>query len=444
MNHSKSLVLKTKQATIFDLGKIHKALCVIDATNIALLLNHIGLAANPRESKKNKVTAAIYETLEKAPEEMVNRTKGLLISTQQCQPLERGRFKIQFNDDKTDGLLDGGHNMLAIGSFLLEKFYEEKEDEGGKIPKDIAKISCWEDFSRVWEKYSPELDEFIEKQNFLIPIEIIYPSDSYEYDFAELVFEISDARNNNSALTAGTKADHRGYYDELKECIDPELVDLISWKDNEAGKQIKREDIVALSLIPMIALQRAKRLPEEINTINPVMIYNSKGGCIELFSKLIEFYKKDDEVQLPELIKNAFSLMRDIPKLYDEIYKAFPAAYNKHSPGFGRMSSVKKAKEGYAMKTKFYKDDCEYKYPDGYILPFICSLHELIAVEGDEVKWTIDDIYQIVEDLPKHCRMLVGTIKDNNYDANKVGKSSAAYDGCKMAMELINAGFHNK
>ena len=39
MNHSKSLVLKTKQATIFDLGKIHKALCIIDATNIALLLS---------------------------------------------------------------------------------------------------------------------------------------------------------------------------------------------------------------------------------------------------------------------------------------------------------------------------------------------------------------------------------------------------------------------
>ena len=127
MNHSKSLVLKPNKLQFLTLGKIHKALCIIDATNIALLLNHIGLAANPRESKKNKVTAAIYETLEKAPEEMVNRTKGLLISTQQCQPLERGRFKIQFNDDKTDGLLDGGHNMLAIGSFLLEKFYEEKK-----------------------------------------------------------------------------------------------------------------------------------------------------------------------------------------------------------------------------------------------------------------------------------------------------------------------------
>lgn len=434
MNNSKSIILKTKQHTIFDLGKIHKALCVIDAENVAKLLDHIGLAANPRESKRNKVTAAIWDTLSTSPEEMVNRTKGLLISTQSCEPLDRGRFKIRFEDDKTDGLLDGGHNMLAIGSFLLEKSYESQDE---KIPKDISKISCWEDFSNAWRKYRTEIDDFIQEQEFLIPVEIIYPSStcSYDYDFAELVFEISDARNNNAALTAGTKADHRGYYEELKSCIDPEIVDLIAWKDNEAGKSIKREDIVALSLIPIIALQRAGRIPHEaINSINPIMIYNSKGACIETFSKLIEYY--NNEGKLPTVIKNAFRLMNDIPKLYDEIYLKFPDAYNTHSPRFGGITSVK-VKNEHRMKTKFYKLESDYKYPDGYILPFVCSLHKLIKIEGESVFWAMDDIRQVVDKLPGLCKMLVGVIKDNNYDANKVGKSSAAYEGCEMSMDMV-------
>lgn len=438
MRNSNSIVLKTRHSTVFNLGKIQKALCIIDAENIAKLLNHISLAANPRESKKNKVTSSIIDTLSTSPEEMVNRTKGLLVSTQKCEILERGRFRLSFEDEKTDGVLDGGHNMLAIGTFLLEKYHEEI----GNIPTDIMRIKCWEDFSLVWAKYSnPEnnvnqeqtLNDFIKKQDFLIPVEIIFPSKDEYFDFAELVFEISDARNNNSPLTAGTKADHRGYYDNLKSKIDKKIVDLVSWKDNEAGKRIKREDVVSLSLIPLIALQRKGLLDKEIKTINPSVIYNSKAQCVEIYSNIVEHYREN----LPKVIDSAFSLMQDIPMLYDLIYKEFPRIYNDHSPGFGRITAVNKRKDGSPkFLTKFYKKECDFKYPDGYILPFICSLHELIIIDNDHnVKWGVD-VYDIINDSSKYG-MLIGTIKDNYYDPQKVGKSSAAYTGCEMTMKMI-------
>ena len=245
MSNHDSIVLKTRHSAVFDLGKVKKAICIIDAENVAKLLDHVSLAANPRESKKNKVTTSIIETLTTSPEEMVNRSKGLLISTQSCEILDRGRFKLSFEDEKTDGVLDGGHNMLAIGTFLLEKYHEES----GDIPSEIQKIKCWDDFSQAWEKYSHLLEYFLKNQTFLLPIEIIFPNNEFDIDFAELVFEISDARNNNSPLTTGTKADHRGYYDVLKSKIDPEISELISWKDNESGKRIKREDIVAFPWI---------------------------------------------------------------------------------------------------------------------------------------------------------------------------------------------------
>ncbi len=427
-----SIILKTENSVVFNLGKIQKALCIIDAENVSKLLDHVSLTANPRESKKNKVTASIIDTLNTAPEEMVNRTKGLLVSTQKCEPLERGRFRLSFEDEKTDGVLDGGHNMLAIGTFLLEKYHESQNN---RIPSDVQKIKCWEDFSEAWTKYSHSLEDFVKKQKFTIPVEIIYPTKSVDFDFAELVFEISDARNNNSPLTAGTKADHRGYYDNLKASIDPNLVNLIAWKDNEAGKRIKREDIVALALIPFIALQKRGML-EKINAINPSVIYNSKSQCVDIYSKIIEEYQ-DEQGNLPEAINNALGLMNDIPKFYDLVYKKFPDAYNNFSPGFGRITAVKKVKEdSKKFVTKFYQQESDYKYPDGYILPFICAFHELIVIdENNNVRWATN-VEGLINDFTKY-EMLVGTIKDNYYDPQKVGKSSAAYTGCEMTMKMV-------
>ena len=105
----------------------------------------------------------------------------------------------------------------------------------------------------------------------------------------------------------------------MKENIDPKLVNLIAWKDNEAGKRIKREDIVALALIPFIALQKRGML-KKINSINPSVIYNSKSQCVDIYSKIIEEYK-DQQGNLPKVINNALGLMNDIPKFYDLVYK---------------------------------------------------------------------------------------------------------------------------
>ena len=119
---------------------------------------------------------------------------------------------------------------------------------------------------------------------------------------------------------------------------------------------------------------------------------------------------------------------------YDKIYIKFPDAYNSHSPRFGGINVVNVAKKDSKdkYKTKFYKYDSDYSYPDGYILPFVSSLHELIKIDGDNVYWETN-VSELIEDNAVY-KMLVGTIKDNNFDPQKVGKSSAAYTGCEMSM----------
>lgn len=431
----KSIILKTDNSAVFNLGKIQKTFCVINAENISKLLDCVSLAANPRESKKNKVTVSIMDTLNTAPEEMVNRTKGVLVSTQKCESLERGRFRLSFEDEKTDGVLDGGHTLLAIGTFLLEKYHEAQSN---RVPSDVQTIKCWKDFTEVWPKHSHLLENFVKEQSFSIPMEIISPTKNIDVDFADLVSEISYARNNNTPLTAGTKADNQGYYDILKANIDPNVVNLIAWKDNEAGKYIKREDIVALALIPFIALQKRGML-DKINSINPSVIYNSKSQCVDIYSKIIEEYQ-DEQGNLPEVMNNALGLMKDIPKFYDLVYKRFPDAYNDAFPGgFGKITTVTVCNNSKKFSTKFYQHESSYKYPDGYILPFVCAFHELIIIDGNNgVRWATN-IEELINDSSKY-KMLIGTIKDNYYNPQKVGKSSAAYAGCEMMMKLVLMG----
>lgn len=430
-----SLILKTVNNADFQFNGINKTLSTVDAKNMARLLAHLDLTANPRSATKNQIVKDICDTLKHSPEYMVFKTKGLLIACRDFEILQRGRYRLNFDETyPTDGLLDGGHNVLAIGLFLLEEYFTYQDEV---VPKEVNRIKKWVDFVEVWQDYKDEISEFAEMLDFQIPVEIIYPQEGAEDIFADKVFEISDARNNNNSLTSGTMADHRGYYDILKKYVDPQIENFIEWKDGDAGKYIKRDDIVALSLIPFIALQREGKLDHiDIGTINPISIYSSKGSCIATFSKLIEKLKLNediaDDLELPPLIESAFSLMQDIPYIYDLIYLKFPAAYNQVSPGFGRISKVKETKDR-KSKTKYYKLDSEYRYPDGFIVPIVVSLHSLIGVDGDKVYWKVPNIRDFISDsLKGNCEMLVSTIKDNDYNPQSVGKSAASYKGMEM------------
>lgn len=89
-----------------------------------------------------------------------------------------------------------------------------------------------------------------------------------------------------------------------------------------------------------------------------------------------------------------------------------------------------------SAKTKFYEADCTYKYPDGYIIPFICALHELIVIDKESVRRGVKDITNIIKNNLLYS-LLIGAIKENHFDPVKVGKSPVAYSGCEMALKMM-------
>lgn len=444
----KTLTIKLAEACFQNHKRVNKIVGKIDARNIAKLISAVGLTANPRNSKVNKITRAIQETLETSPEMMEFKTKGLLVATSSCKPLERrNRFSLSFDHPAYEGLIDGGHNLLGIGIYMLEdlkKVYPEIK----VTDEQISKIKIWDDFIALWNLVDTDLrDESVEGLNFYTPIEILYPTDLEYPKFDETVFVISDARNNNVALTETTKYDHRRYYEILKESLDPEINQKIEWKDNEFGNLIKSQDIIAMALIPFLAIQKEKAL-KGLPQINQVNLYSSKASCVKTLNKILEaeLDNNDGIVKNPLLI-SAFKMLEDLPRLYDVIYREFPNAYNNISSAFGNISSVKiydknkKSGGSYlrkAPKTKFYENECKYQYSDGFIVPIFASLHTMMSISNNKVGWAISNPDQFIKDhLTEFVENYIeSTIKDNDYNPNVAGKSKGGYLQISQSIEM--------
>lgn len=400
------------------------------------LIDVADLEANPREAKVGDVTEAIQECLETTPQWFHFKSKGILIAAGTCIPLERNRFELAFNDREIEGILDGGHNLLAIALHILRTAL------GDRAPRHLRGIKRWEQLPEVWKAHRDKIEEIKPSLSFLTPVEIIYPQDGAagRDEFQDAILDVARARNNNAQLTEETKANKAGYYTSIRDSLDPNLVDQIEWKTNDGGR-IKVRDLVALAWIPLSKIEPP--LPGR-KDFSPVAIYRNKGACVTAFNKLME---SDDVSQkskgdIRELthcgVASAIALLKDIPRLFDLIYMQFPEAYNHASPGFGRISSVRvwdpnkaKSKDPKYLSappyTKFYRWECKYDFPDGFIMPLVWALTELMVYRDGKVEWATDPDQFIKKNLGETMKVFYGMIQMANYDPQKVGKTLASY-----------------
>ncbi len=72
------------------------------------------LEANPRTAKVGQITSDIRESIETTPDLFPFKTKGILVASANCKELERRRYHMTFENPAIEGILDGGHNTLAI------------------------------------------------------------------------------------------------------------------------------------------------------------------------------------------------------------------------------------------------------------------------------------------------------------------------------------------
>lgn len=424
-------------------GPVTRLVGFARARNLLPLLDAADLDANPRTAKVGQITNDIRESIETSPELFPFKTKGILVASANCRELERRRYHMTFENPAIEGILDGGHNTLAIGLHILSV--------AGVEPKELKRVKSWPDFKEAWVANVAKIKALKSSAqsgeggalDFLVPVEVLIPTDAEDdlqlEAFTSSLFEICAARNNNRQLADEAKANKKGLYDYLREQVPAEIGKRVEWKSNDGG-DVKVRDLVALSWVPL----SLSTLPAGVSHPRTVEMYSGKGKCSASFDALMEHPEvstqlADGTYELHNpVIGSALSIAGAIPKLYDLIYREFPAAYNDGGKRFGGLSSVKLAKD---MRTKpvspFTKTPVQFSYPDGFIMPLVYGLSALMRSGGDgHVEWIVANPERFIrENLPAVVRRYRAIIEAFSGDPQKIGKNEGAYTIAKDAFE---------
>ena len=441
MNPS-SVVVRFDTVAEQSAGAVMRIVGFAKARDLLQLLDSADLEANPRSAKAGPVTEDILESIDETPDIFVFKTKGILVGASMYEKLQRNRYRLTFENTKIEGILDGGHNTLALGTHILVKALGDNSVK--------RKIRRWPDFKAVWEECRDEIealkalrpeDEGYDEGalDFLVPLEILVPADLEDArtldEFNGSLLAICSARNNNVQLTLETKAAKKGFYEVLRSALPVEIERRVEWKTNDGGA-VKARDLIALAWIPLSKLNL-----EDLPKIPPQNIYRNKGECAKLFDDLLsrdDVSKATDGEYTREVhsnpVRSALTLAGTLPALYDKIYKDFPSAYNENAGKFGNISVVKTAgKSGGKMRTQprtyFTEEEVDYSYPDGLIMPLVYGLKALIEVRDDgSVGWSRDPKRFLDANLAAIVRKYRVVLDAFRFDPQKVGKNEGSYD----------------
>lgn len=421
----------------------------LEAKSLLPIFDTLDLDANPRSAKVGNVTGEIVQTLQSSPDLFPFKSKGVLIGCSNVRELERNRFELHITDPLIEGILDGGHNMLAIGINLLSAFLSDAE---------LKKIKYWDQMKDAWKTHRENIGTDDQSLNFLVPVELIIPSSNDEDvvgQFMSSLLDICAARNNNAQLADEAKANKKGYYDAIREFMDESFAKRVEWRtntwdDDTEKRPIKVRDLIALSWLPLNVLNEADALPVKIE-VSPQNIYRNKGECSSRFNALmalpgvsVENGPKSELVHAG--VKSALKILAELPGLYDQIYENFPEAYNSHNRKFGANKIVKiynperkkvlkqdgKDHSGYFTSqplTPMLRKKITHNYPEGLIAPIFYGLTALMDVRDDEIQWAVSNPSQFIEEvLPEIAGSYKLVLEMGDWDPQKISKNPNSHE----------------
>lgn len=473
------VIVRLKQSASETVGDITRIIGLMPAKSIIPVIDNLDLEANPRDSKLGNVTNDIQDSIredENNPDNQLLpfKSNGLLIAASRCESLERERYQLEFVDHAIEGILDGGHNTLAYGTYILQEAMRALD----KPQLKRRLIMTWSDFKSQWVACRSDIDSYlglirddkdnllengISTLNFLIPTELIVPRDSSDElcvtNFTNSLLEICDARNNNAPLKEETKANKEGLLDSFHKLLkqralleedenDKTFPDRVSWKTNDKGS-IPVRNLIALAWIPLscVSLVGHDKNDEKSSVVlapSPVNVYSSKQRCLDKYIELMQ----DDRVTKAtsaaqrELknneVSSALKIAADMPWLFDKIYELFPGYYDGSYGKIGAVKSMFNKQNQYT--TPFLNHKVERPVPDGFIYPLVWGLHALMR-RNDEtglIEWIIDDpvAFLNTDAFKNAIKQYSGIIQQSDYDPQKVGKGAFSYTGAENSIKL--------
>jgi len=454
-----SIIVKLDNMSEMIVGENKKIVGLMKGRYIVPIIDNLNLEANPRASKTGSTTDSIQETLEKTPLLFPFKSKGILLASSTYEMLERGRIKITPKNLSIEGILDGGHNTLAIGLFILNKalvFAEKSMPKGSKT---------WDQFKEIWGSNRTIIEDYLkaiqskktdDELDFYIPVEILVPVDQDDIaclnEFTSNLLEICDARNNNAELQLSAKANQKGYFDTLREFMDNHnktIGNRIEWKTNDGG-DIKVADLVALSWIPLSLITPVHDPSgREIEPVAPNLVYSGKGACLKQFDRLMsseEVTSKEENGDYRSVLHNtevesALKIAVEFTEIYDYIYEMFPSCYNQAGGTYGRITSVKKLNEKRKIKqTPFSGKEISMVSPEGFIAPLVYGMQSLLenkVVNGKrQICWKQAPMPFLFNNFQNIVNNYFGLITLCDYDPQKVGKATQSYQQVLQTVQM--------
>lgn len=478
-----SIILKVDELVRQNVaeGNIRKYLGYISAKGVLDLLNVSELAANPRRPKVNQATEAIKDTLDRTPELMSCKSKGLLISCSVVEELERSRLRLSFDPDyrNFEDILDGGHNLFAISTFVIEELLAEDD----VLLVKARKIREWSDLKAFWAENNDLIRAALNNNGvefrFMVPVEIItVPAITEESltRFTSSIFDISQARNNNAQLSNLASDNQKGIFNVVKDNLPDYLKEIVAWSTGDSSKVVKGEYVLSLVSFILTQLQKCGRCPELLNDFHSTVtgFYSGRGKCAEEVQKVLTLWK--DRYMANNLdaecviLRDSLKLLADMPRIWDEIELAFPTLYNKFGGGvgkkgcYGRLSPfAKKSGKGkdatlrHDKPCRFHTPGCvqkkgTYETQDGYVAPLQYTIMAFMRYDEGEgrLAWdrTVDEIVKFYTDSSDDAairntigqlgELIVSAVRG---DPQQLGKATYAYNAIDLSVRGAIARF---
>ena len=448
------------------------------------IITALDLDANPRSAKRSSVTDEIIDTIHSTPKLYPFKSKGILLgtSTYGAQTKEEGAqgsrqvFGLTFKNRTSEGILDGGHNTLAIALYLMSEAILTFEDSKAinEYQRKLKRVKTWAQMKELWNELLPQIEGLRHKatpsHDAYVPLELLVPSDTVEVDsFLNNILLICAARNNNVQLKQETLANQDGVFEYLKGVLEdkkPVVAQEVIWKTNSEGS-IALPHLISLVWIPLGAINFAD-ISENIGItpLSGTTAYSSKSESVKRFKDLITgkngeetnksavAYKdvdgqKNEWVITNSLVKSAIDMVPDVLDIYDYVYENYANAYNSNKGRFGGIDAVKnESRQRKNRITPFGRkelaDDASIP-PLGYIMPVIYGLRELIEVDSEgKLVWSVDPHEFYRENLNEIVGSIMGNIKDVNFDPQKVGKGASAYEQVTSKVKALYADKKNE
>ena len=150
-----AIIVKFDFSNDQTVGEITKIVGLVLAKYLVPVIDHFGSRGQPPCLEDGAGHCGHPRLHRNGSRHLPFKTKGVLLAASQYERLERNRVKITPSNPSIEGILDGGHNTLAIGLYILQNAMEYT---GGVFPKGPK---TWRDFKTLWQQHRGEVETYL-------------------------------------------------------------------------------------------------------------------------------------------------------------------------------------------------------------------------------------------------------------------------------------------